>query len=899
MAQLFKIALWNANGLVKHKQEVETFLIHNNIDILLLSETHFTSNAYFNIKNFTLYHTTHPDADITPRGGTAILVKQYIKHYELPKYQKNFLQATSIVVEDWHGPLTISAAYCPPNYPTNKEETAEYFTTLGNRFLAGGDYNAKNTAWGSRLTAPGRGRVIYNIMQDLNLNHLSTYTPTYWPTDPDKLPDLLDFFITKGIAAGYLAIESNLDLYSDHTPVIATVSGTIIEKDRIERLYNKRTNWEYYKHQIEQKINLNIPLKTEPDVELAINHLNNIIQESSRESTPDIPVRRLNQNCPIIVKQKIAEKRRLRRIWQRTRYPQDKNRYDKASRELKNLITNLKNKSFNEYLENLTNTADTNYSLWKAARNIKCHKEPIPPIRKPDRTWARTDLEKAYAFAHHLEKVFQPLPSQAAPIEEARIKQNLEAPFQMSPLPKLFTAKEVTRMIKNNLNSKKAPGYDDVTGKLIKELPKKGIVLLTIIFNAILRLGYFPAQWKVAKVILIPKPGKPPQDVSSYRPISLLPILSKLLEKLLLTRLAPHIESNNLLPDHQFGFRQKHSTIEQVHRVVNNINQAFEDRNYCVAAFLDVSQAFDKVWHQGLLYKLKNNFPHTIYIILESYLHERYFMVNYGQETTELFPVQSGVPQGSVLGPILYLLFTADLPTSEDTTTASFADDKAIMANHPDLNVAANHLQQHLDKIQDWTRTWRIKINELKSTQVTFTKRRGITPPITLNGQILPQSDSVKYLGIHLDRGLTWRTHIHIKRKQLGLKFREYYWLLGRQSKLTLNNKLLIYKVALKPIWTYGVQLWGTAAKSHLEIVERFQSKVLRTITNAPWYIPNREIRSDLEVNSVKQEISEYSGRYLKRLDTHPNVLAVNLLDNSEQTQRLKRFKPLELPYRF
>lgn len=152
---------------------------------------------------------------------------------------------------------------------------------------------------------------------------------------------------------------------------------------------------------------------------------------------------------------------------------------------------------------------------------------------------------------------------------------------------------------------------------------------------------------------------------------------------------------------------------------------------------------------------------------------------------------------------------------------------------------------------------------------------------------------------MHLDRGLTWGTHIHNKRKQLGHKFREYHWLLGRQSKLTLNNKLLIYKVALKPIWTYGVQLWGTAAKSHLEIVERFQSKVLRTITSAPWYIPNREIRSDLEVNSVKHEISEYSGRYLKRLDTHPNVLAVNLLDNSEQTQRLKRFKPLELPYRF
>ncbi|XP_050501036.1 piggyBac transposable element-derived protein 4-like [Diabrotica virgifera virgifera] len=108
-----------------------------------------------------------------------------------------------------------------------------------------------------------------------------------------------------------------------------------------------------------------------------------------------------------------------------------------------------------------------------------------------------------------------------------------------------------------------------------------------------------------------------------------------------------------------------------------------------------------------------------------------------------------------------------------------------------------------------------------------------------------------------------------------------------------------IYKVALKPIWTYGVQLWGTAANSNIEILERFQSKVLRTITNAPWFIPNREIRDDLQVATVKETVSEYSSRYLVKLENHPNNLALNLLDNSEQTRRLRRHKPLELPHRF
>lgn len=125
-----------------------------------------------------------------------------------------------------------------------------------------------------------------------------------------------------------------------------------------------------------------------------------------------------------------------------------------------------------------------------------------------------------------------------------------------------------------------------------------------------------------------------------------------------------------------------------------------------------------------------------------------------------------------------------------------------------------------------------------------------------MNEQHLPQSESVKYLGIHLDKGLTWKTHIFNKRKYLGLKFNKHYWLLGRNSKLTLNNKILIYKVAFKPIWTYEAQLWGTASTSNIDILERFHSKTLRTITKTPWFIPNSEIRIDLRVKYVKQETS-------------------------------------------
>jgi hypothetical protein len=125
-----------------------------------------------------------------------------------------------------------------------------------------------------------------------------------------------------------------------------------------------------------------------------------------------------------------------------------------------------------------------------------------------------------------------------------------------------------------------------------------------------------------------------------------------------------------------------------------------------------------------------------------------------------------------------------------------------------------------------------MKANEAKSVQVTFTLNKLACPSVKLNNKQLPQADEVKYLGIHLDRRLTWRKHILTKRKHLDLKLRNLYLIIDRKSPLSLDNKLLVYKVILKPVWTYGIQLWGSASTSNLEILERFQSKVLRTINH-------------------------------------------------------------------
>jgi hypothetical protein len=279
------------------------------------------------------------------------------------------------------------------------------------------------------------------------------------------------------------------------------------------------------------------------------------------------------------------------------------------------------------------------------------------------------------------------------------------------------------------------------------------------------------------------------------------PIPSKIFEKLLLNRVRNDTDILDTIPDYQFGFREHHSTIQQTHRIVNKIAASPEEKQYCIAAFLDIAQALDKVWHTRLLYKLKNKLPSPYHLLLKSYTSERYFQVKYHSAYSRYKLAKSGVPQGSVLGPLLNLLYTADLPTTNNTTIATFADDTALLATNSDPALTTQQLQYHLDLLQEWSDTWKIKINQTKSSKITFTTKRTNCQPVTINNIQIPVQKEVKYLGLYLDQKLTWQKHIKTKCQQ-NLRVLQMSWLLGRKSKLSLENKIQVYKCILKPNWT-------------------------------------------------------------------------------------------------
>jgi len=182
---------------------------------------------------------------------------------------------------------------------------------------------------------------------------------------------------------------------------------------------------------------------------------------------------------------------------------------------------------------------------------------------------------------------------------------------------------------------------------------------------------------------------------------------------------------------------------------------SLEERTLCTAVFLDIAQAFDKVWHTGLLYKLKATLPGPYYLLLKSYLTDRYFQVRYNGTYSDCHEVKSGVSQGSVLAPLLYLLFTADLPTTNYTTIATFADDTGLLAVHRDSAVASQRLQSHLILLHNWFVRWKIHVNPAKSAHITCTTRHATCPPVFLHTTPIPAKYDVKYLGLHLDRQLT------------------------------------------------------------------------------------------------------------------------------------------------
>lgn len=302
------------------------------------------------LKGYKVYHTPHPSNKC--RGGSAVIVKENIKHHEELKFSSEIIQATTIRIHIKKLQCNITAVYSPPRHNIMVEDYIEFLQSLGNRFVAGGDYNSKHTCWGSRLTIT-KGRRLLKAVQILSCNVLTEGTPTYWPTDPSKCPDVIDMFIFKGLSTSFTKVEGSLDLSSEHTPIVLTLSETVITKPPALALTNSMTDWNGFSEYLENLIVLNVPLKTKEQLENNVKLSTEQLQQAAKKCTPELKQRVPGKNYSLETKQMILDKRSARRKWQQTRHPADKTVFNNLSQQLKRLLNDIKNEGITSYLENL------------------------------------------------------------------------------------------------------------------------------------------------------------------------------------------------------------------------------------------------------------------------------------------------------------------------------------------------------------------------------------------------------------------------------------------------------------------------------------------------------------------------------------------------------------------
>lgn len=394
-----------------------------------------------------------------------------------------------------------------------------------------------------------------------------------------------------------------------------------------------------------------------------------------------------------------------------------------------------------------------------------------------------------------------------------------------------------------------------------------------------MKLSYFPLKWKEATVVTIKKAGKPAKDVMSYRPISLLSGFGKIFERIILPSVQLHLDDNDIIMPQQFGFRNGKSCTQQLYKATKSIRSSLSRKMSTGVLAIDLKAAFDSVWHAGLVHKLHTiNMPAWIVKLLSSYLNERYFRVKVGTSTSVQKPLIAGVPQGAVLAPTLFNIYIYDLPCPPDVKVAQFADDTIYMTSSHRTSTITRRLQVASNRSNKYFNRWRITINGSKSEVCLFTRKRARrhvpSSCVTVAGQSIEWKNSIKYLGVTLDKRLTFKQHIDSKLIRGENVIKAMYPLINRKSRLNVKLKSLIFKTIYRPGVLYGSPVFNHCAKTHKLKLQRQQNKLLKMILGVPTRTSTRQIHSDTNVEMVTDYMNRLTNDFFDRCRSslHPDI---------------------------
>jgi hypothetical protein len=865
------IVYWNAQSIQPKILAFYNFIEQNNIDIALINETWLRDHQ--RIRKNSNYFIYRLDRSGRRHGGVAIFVRESICHQLLTIPKTKVIEVIGIRVNFNDGEFfDIFSCYFPGS---NDRGVVNDFrndilslTNKNNKYFLCGDFNSRHRLWGC-LRANKTGNILHQEFSRDRYDIVSPPTFTYIPPNSKAAPSTLDLILTNSSSLLTQLLTTD-EFVSDHKAVLAVVKVNNVNTNAPKSYFNyAKAKWPDYYLEIKSKVENNIDTYRFENINEIDYHIHNVTQILLDARDKFIPKTIVKNYDNIELSEDIINmikyRNCLRRRHQRTGDAIIKTEINRLTRNIRLLTSELINTKWNTKLESLRDASKPFFNL---AKVIKKRKLNAPLISNGN--ILITDDEKAEKIAevfHDSHKLTSDF-SDVATITEVNDVISNSDHLQLDQIENTSAA-EIKATVKK-LKNKKAPGHDNIQNILIKRAPHVLFEYLCLIFNGCLKIGYFPDSWKKSIVIPVPKPTKEISNPSSYRPISLLPNISKIFETVIRARLRQFILDNSLIQNEQFGFRPLHSTSHQVNRLKHIIQNALAEKKSVGVVMLDIEKAFDSTWHNGLIYKMiKTNVPTYLVKIIQSFLSNRKFKVKMNSGFSGDFGIPAGVPQGAILSPDLFNFYIHDLPKPANCQLFLYADDLGLASTSllPETIIA--NLENALEILNRHYMKWKIKINPNKTQASFFTRRRKQFLPtrdIKFGMHNIPWSADIKYLGITLDKSLTFVKHVNNNITRASGLIKTLYPFIKRNSKLSIKNKRILYKSIFRAVLTYGSNVYCTCALTHLKKLQVMQNKILKIIYNRPFFFSTYRLHQINNIELIYDFIFRLKNNYLKKL---------------------------------
>jgi ribonuclease HI len=786
------------------------------------------------------------------------------------------------------GEMAITNCYSPPNtkLELHKVKLEE------SRHLIMGDFNSHSPSWGY-ATTDQKGEDIEDWMAESRLILINqpddkpTCYSRVWKTM--STPDLA--MATDDIHRHTTRIINSQLGGSDHLPTTLHISekrGTGFV-NMVPSWNYKKANWSLFKEHMDH---LCSSITNSQHMNHNVSTMNEAIIQAAKKSIPRGKRRDYKPYWSETIRKLHDDLDNARNIMEQNPTQENIQKHN----TIKNTFNEQKKieiqRSWFEKTSNLNMERDTS-KLWKLTKalNEETKDTYCKTVLKDNGKYHTGKMAANILADFYKEEGTITLSRARAKEVHAEIKDKLKNQNPDSSMTTPFTMMELDSAIKK-LKNKKAPGKDSITNEMIKNLGPTARSRLLLIFNQSWSSGKIPDNWREAIIIPIRKKEKEKTSKSSYRPISLLSCVGKVMERMVNTRLMKYLEQNQLIDNSQSAFRKNHSTEDHLVYLAQEVENAFQERKKVLSVFVDLAKAFDKIWREGLLLKLLNNkIEGRMYKWIRDLLQYRTARVKLDGMLSHRVTLQQGVPQGGVISPTLFNIFINDITKNlaKHISRALHADDLAIWSAAEHLSTAQSRMQAALNVISKWTSDWGVQIN-LSKTVVTCFSLSNVQESIKLkiHETELAFEENPTYLGIKLDRRLSWKPHLTaieqkaVKKLSIMKKLAGTKW--GANSRILKN----VYTGTVRPVLEYGMSAWATASKTNTERLSKVQNAGLRIITGAIKTTPIQEMENFANIRPLHDRRDEKVLVYrekLQRMTNHPMHAKLN----NPTKSRLKR----------